>query len=145
MSGQNREGIFAAFFAKLAGLPGVVTASRSWRPPSEVPANEQPAVFLLQGSQHATAERGKPTKWTFAGDIVVYAHALERGGILASTQLNTLVDAIESAVFAQGADGLRSLGGLVHDIRIEGECTINAGEVDGQARAILPFVIVPNC
>jgi hypothetical protein len=146
MSAQTgREATFVALFAKLQKIAGVQTVSRAWRSPADVSPNEQPAIFLVQGPQSATTGYRQPIRWTgWRGEFAIYTHSESRAGILASTQLNTLLDAVEAAVFRPDIDGAATLGGLVSHLGIDGDVEIHEGNLGVQAVAVIPFVIVPN-
>ncbi|MDB5405681.1 MAG: hypothetical protein JWL84_593 [Rhodospirillales bacterium] len=61
------------------------------------------------------------------------------------TALNNLVDAIEVALAPSFATpGRQTLGGLVQHCWLEGKSALDPGDIDGQAKAVLPVrILVP--
>lgn len=149
----GREAIFAALFAKLAAVPGLVTTSRELRHWDDVPASEQPALFLVQGDQAAAvparptggATYVGPTEWTLAADVHLYVHraSLSTDALLA-TAVNTLLDAIEAACAAPAGTHEQTLGGVVRSCRIDGTIETDGGVLGDQAVAVIPFVLIPR-
>ncbi|MGH6980094.1 MAG: hypothetical protein ACREFC_02705 [Stellaceae bacterium] len=141
---MNREPIYQALFALLAGASGFATASRRLRHWSDVAAAEQPALFLAQKSETAEQRRGLPTKWICDVDAYVYCHAPD-DATAATTVLNPLLDAIEAALApGAGADlaaNAQTLTGLAYQAWINGKIETDEGTLGGQAVAIVPIRI----
>lgn len=138
---MNREPIYSALFAKLQGLPGVVTASRRLRHWSDVSPAEQPAVFMAQKNELAQITTGQATRWTLAVDVYLY---VKTGGSheAPGPLLNPLLDAIESALAVDNPiKNTCTLGGLVQHCRIEGAIETDEGTLGDQAVCIVPIVI----
>lgn len=138
---MNREAIYTALFAKLSGIPGVVTQARKLRHWSDVPASEQPAIFCVQGNQSAQPgdpARGLPTKWTLAADIYVYART--DGNQTPGTVMNPILDAIDAELKPDNPmTRTQTLGGLVERCWIEGDIQTDEGALGDQAVAIVPI------
>lgn len=143
---MTREPIYEALFALLAGAAGFTTASRRLRHWSDVAAAEQPALFLAQKSETAELRGNLPTQWICDIDAYVYCHAPDETSA-ATTALNPLLDAIETALTPAGADralNRQTLGGLVYRAAIAGKIETDEGTLGGQAVAIVPIrIIVP--
>ena len=137
---MNREPIYAALFAKLAAVPGIVTASRKLKHWSDVAAIEQPALFMAQGTETAVRAVGLLTRWTL--DVRVYVYVNTSGAIAPATALNPILDAIETIMNPALAGSRQSLGNLVHDARIEGAVETDEGSLGDQAVAIIPVRII---
>jgi hypothetical protein len=142
---MNREPIYEALFALLAGCAGFATATRRLRHWSDVAAAEQPALFIAQKSETADQKRGLPTKWTCDVDAYVYCHAPDEL-TPPTTVLNPLLDAIEAALAPQAGSDLaanvQSLGGLAYQAWINGKIETDEGTLGGQSVAIVPIRIV---
>lgn len=135
----NREPIYAALFSLLGGSAGYVTKSRRLLHWTDVPPEQQPALFLAQRNELAATERGKPTRWTLNVDVYVYART--DGSNPPGPIINPLLDAIDAAL-APNVDGVQTLGGLVHWCRIDGAIETDEGTLGDQAVAIIPISIL---
>lgn len=141
---MTREPIYEALFALLANAAGFATASRRLRHWSDVPAIEQPALFMAQKSETAEQRRGLPTKWTCDVDVYLYCHAPDEL-TAPTTVLNPLLDAVEAALATlSGADiatNTQSLDGLAYHTWINGKIETDEGTLGGQSVAIIPIRI----
>ena len=138
---MNREAIYEALFALVAGAASFATTSRRLRHWTDVPAAEQPALFLVQKSELAKTKRGQPSEWTLSVDLYVYCQAPDEL-TAPSTVLNPLLDAIVAALAPQGLDlaaNVQTLGGLVSHCWIAGKIETDEGALGGQAVAIIPI------
>lgn len=137
----DREAIYAALFARLATIPGLVTTSRVLRHWDDVQPEEQPALFQAQGAQQPTTVTGQATKWLLPADIYVYVRTEE--GQPPSSVLNPILDAIESAFPLHPVTGKHSLDAPgVEWARIEGAIETDEGTLGQQAVAIVPIQIL---
>ena len=140
---MNREAIYSALFAAVAGAASFVTASRRLRHWSDVAAAEQPALFMAQKSETALRRQGLPPKWTLAVDLYVYVHAPDDVSPPVAA-LNPLIDAIEAALAPVNLTLTQTLGGLVDAAWIAGKIETDEGVLGGQAVAIVPLeILVP--
>lgn len=140
---MNREAIYSALFAKVGAAAGFATASRRLRHWSDVGPAEQPALFQVQKSETARRDTGLPPKWTLALDLFVYVHAPD-DATAATTVMNPLIDAIETALAPDPITNVQSLGGLVAHCWIAGKVETDEGVLGGQAVAIVPIeILVP--
>ena len=130
----------AALFAKLSSISGVVTASRVLQHLSQVPAQNQPALFLCPQKQSAKRVRGLPAVWTI--DVAVYLYVTRSDdSVVPDTQMNALLDAIELALMPSGGE-VQSLGGLCDHAWIEGDIQTDEGALGAQAVALVPIRIL---
>lgn len=136
---MNREPIYAALFAKLATVPGVVTASRKLKHWADVSPIEQPALFQAQKSEVAARTTGLNPKWTL--DVTLYVYVNTSGDVSPTTTLNDVLDAI-CAALAPLPGLTQTLAGLVHDCRIEGAIETDEGTLGDQAIALIPVRII---
>lgn len=141
---MKREPLYAALFALLQQVPGIVTCSRRLRHWSDVGRSEQPALFLAQVRETATPgdpAHGLPTKWLLQADLYLYVYGDSRSppGI----RLNPLLDAIEAALAPTGPmQRTQTLGGLAERCWIEGDIDTDEGTLGDQAVAIIPVRIL---
>ena len=139
----QREPIFAALFALLSGVPGLVVKSRKLRHWNDVPPEQQPALFLALGPQSPEyTTRGAPARWTLRAEVYVYVRAPE--DTVPSTVLNTVLDSIEAALEPSPAAGGvgAALGGLAQRCWIDGTIETDEGTLGAQAVAIIPITII---
>lgn len=137
----NREAIYAALFERLQAIPGIATSSRKLLHWADVPADEQPALFLAQGNQTATTTSGQDTVWQLRADVYLYVHT---NGEAPGPVLNPLLDAICAALNATHPVTGRSMLDVpgVHYCRVEGTIETDEGTLGEQAVAIVPVVIL---
>jgi hypothetical protein len=135
-----REPIFAALFAKLTASAGYATSSRKLKHWSDVPRDQQPALFLAQGRQSVKTVRGQPSVWTLSAEVYVYVNT--SGFSNPGSALNPLMDAIEAALAGNQGENTQTLGGLVDWCRIEGSIETDEGTLGDQAVAIIPISIL---
>jgi hypothetical protein len=137
---MNREQIYQALFDKLATVPGIKTKSRKLKHWTDVPANQQPALFQAQRGEVAATTSGTATRWTLNVDVYVYVNT--SGAASPSTGLNNIIDGIEAALAPDNPiKNTNTLGGLVVHCRIEGGVETDEGTLGDQAAAIIPIVI----
>jgi hypothetical protein len=143
----NREGIYAALFAKFDGITGMPTKSRRLMHWADVLAVQQPALFQAQKSEIVVQSRGLPPKWQLDLDLYLYVHAGDDPGSVPTTVLNPLIDAIEAALAPDNVrDGqnVLTLGGLVSHCWISGQIQTDEGALGAQSIAIIPIsILVP--
>jgi hypothetical protein len=135
----SREPIYAALFAKLQAIQGVVTCSRILKHWSEVGTAEQPALYLAQKSMTAEVTFGKPTRWTLEAEVYIYVRT-DRLTEPPATQMNNLIDAVEAALAPdQSTPNVQTLGGLVSHCWINGKIETDEGTLGEQAVAVIPI------
>lgn len=147
----TREGIASALFTLLQTIPGVLTFSRRLAHYSEVPPDQQPAVYLTSGPQVPTQDAsGLPTRWTFHFMVVIYVTNANDQAV-PSTGINNLLDALEAVLRPttfQGPPGfpgtVQVLGDTTGRIRhawISGPIETDEGMFGDQAFAYLPLEV----
>lgn len=140
---MNRETIFAALFERLSSTPGLVTKSRRLVHWADVPAVQQPALYLAKGAEVISQQTGQPSVVTMRATVWVYA--MEKDPDAApSTILNGLLDGIQAAVAPSGdpTKNKQTLGGLVHHCWINGNIETDEGTLGDQTVAILNIDIL---
>ncbi len=142
---MNREPIYAALFAKVGTISGLVTTSRRLRHWSDVPPVEQPALFQVQIKENQKPRKGIPALFTFRCELYLYVNtgnALD--DVTPATALNQFMDAIDAALAPDALTGFQTLGGTVSHCWIEGDIITDEGALGPQAVAIIPVNILAN-
>ena len=139
----NRESIHAALFALLSASASFVTTSRRLQHWSDVPSEQQPALFLTETGQTATTVKGQPTVWTLQCDVYLYLQTTPDQS--PGQMMNPYLDAIETALLPGNAmETNQTLGGLVSHCWIEGQIQTDEGLLGSQAVAIIPIKILAS-
>jgi hypothetical protein len=107
-----------------------------------------PALYLGNPAeeyiyQHGTAS---PAHITLEFDVFVYINSGLDPNVTPDTQLNTLLDAIETTLGGYAINGMpQTLGGIVNSCWIEGPVHRAPGYLDGQGLALLTIkTLVPS-
>jgi hypothetical protein len=137
---MNREAIHAALFALVSSRAGFITTSRRLRHWSDVAPIEQPALFQAQGSEQAQRTTGFAPKWTLEAKLYLYVNTSD--ALSPAQALNPLLDAVVAALAPLPQQERQTLGGLVHDCRIEGAIETDEGMLGDQAVCIIPIRII---
>jgi hypothetical protein len=148
----SRETIIAALCARLATTQFATpvnscdtwaTLSRRLKLWSDVPATDQPALFVAEhGENIAYASENLPGKTTLNVDLFVYIAAGRDPERAPARALNVVLDGLCAALAPDPASGRQTLGGLVQHCRIEGRIVKDPGDLDGQGLALVPVRIL---
>lgn len=138
---MNREAIYQALFVKLQAPASFKTASRRLKHWSDVAPADQPALFLTQRTETATATPGLNPVWLLNVDVYIYAHTNGDSAIAPSSILNPLIDAIVTALPFEVVSNKQTLGGLVQHCWIEGQVQTDEGSLGDQGVVIIPIVL----
>jgi len=135
---MNREAIYAALFAMVSPLDGLVTVSRRLRHWSDVPSSETPALFQAQGKQSVArpAANGLPSKYELDATIYVYVNTVDQ---VPGTVLNPIVDAITQIFDPNPVGAPQMLGGLVQWARVEGTIETSEGTLGDVEVCMIPI------
>ncbi len=140
-----RETIYGALFALLqTAVDGLnfKTVSRRVQIWSQIPPEEQPALFMRQVREVAVGQRGTPNKWELFVDVPIYAYAGSGPNDLTAPTLNAAVDRIEKLIPSNGPI-VQNLGLKgVSEVRILGEIMYGEGAISGQGVAVVPLRII---
>lgn len=102
----------------------------------------QPALFIRHTGDDDDWAQTIFSKTTIEVEVWVYSRAGENPDIPPDTALNNLVRCIrESLAPDNPATGRFTLGGTVDWCRIEGHSDFDPGDIDAQAKAVLPIRI----
>ena len=155
-----REAIFAALFTRLQGATGVKNATRTNVGWDKSPPSTMPALMLAKGKEKpSVATAGLPTKWELEALVVLWCSNAADPTAPPSTQLNTLISALESALEMQPGETAVSgakfpasptgafnttLGGLCTSCYIRGDVEVGEGTADvgSVAQALIPITII---
>lgn len=141
----SRESVYAALFAILQGAYAWESCSRRLQNLQDVQPEAFPAAFQLQGTQKLTYQGDVPTVGEWQAQWLLYAESTDTT-VAPSTQLNTLVDAVLSALQPSAGPVLRNtLGGLVEYVAADGDIDIFEGVLGDRAIAVIPIrILVPG-
>ncbi len=131
---------------------GFQTVGRRLRPWSQVVA--LPALFVRHiGGEHLysnatsaatiTSRGGLPARLFIDAQLWIYSLAGVDG--IPEDAVDRLIDIVEAALLPRPAGTAQTLGGLVRDCWPEGKYTVDPGDLDGQAKAVIPVrMLVPG-
>ena len=143
-----REQIYSALFSSLQGAllsPAgpFKTVSRRWQDPAQISPADRPALYQVQKDEMAaTGVNGLPIHWKTTVDLVLYTTGDTDPSSIPSTELNSLLDAVEAAIRSATPGLAQSLGGKVSHCRIEGMIEIVENVSGSMAMAVLPVEII---
>lgn len=151
---MNREPIYAGLLAYIEGLQAapyslaIPTFSRGFVPWSEVPPEEQPAIYVVPEEELASYERVKLyTKWTLKISLWVYVQKQDQTA-LGVQMLTAILDGLDAILTVNTANvqgpplGVNTLNGLVYQCAINGPTVISAGYLGDQTVARVPIEII---
>lgn len=154
----DRKTIYLALFALAAtvrwgeGAPEdqkrFLSTSRRVKLFSDVPTDQQPALFQAEHDETSAQRSGLPYRKVYNASWIIY-HAVGREPeSVPADENNAILDAIFEAIRPKpGDEGFperNTLGGLVHHAWIEGEIFKDPGDIDDQGLLIVPFkMLVP--
>lgn len=140
-----RETIYAALLTQLQGsLSGTFkTISRHWQAPDLISPADRPALYQVQKDEVGSiAVAGQPTKWKSSVDLVMYTTGSTDPSVNPSTELNGLLEAIETALKSVTPGMNQTLGGKVQWCRIEGKIEIVENVQGAMALAVVPISLL---
>lgn len=119
---------------------GFLTASRRLELWTEVSA--QPALFLRHTGDTDDYQNTVLQKTTLEAEIWIYSKSGQNPNGVPDTALNNLITAVRSALAPDRRGYPQTLGGLVQWARIEGRSEYDPGDLDDQAKALIPVKIL---
>ena len=143
-----REQIYSALFAILQGTllaPAgpFKTVSRRWQDPSQLSPADRPCLYQVQKDElTGTSVNGLPIHARLNLDLVLYTAGDSEPSSVPSTELNSLLDAVESAVRSAAPGIAQTLGGRVSHCRIEGKIEIVENVQGAIALAVVPIEVL---
>ena len=143
-----REQIYSALFATLQGALQAPagpfkTVSRRWQDQSQVSPADRPSLYQVQKDELiGTSLNGLPFHARLTLDLVVYTVGDSEPSSVPSTELNSLLDAVETAIRSATPGLAQSLGGKVSHCRIDGKIQIVENVLGAMALAVVPIEIL---
>jgi hypothetical protein len=145
-----REQIYSAIFATLQGslltpTGPFKTVSRRWQDPSQLAPADRPAIYQVQKDEIAsTAVNGLPVNWRLSLDLVLYTTGDTAPVSIPSVELNSLLDAVETAIRSVVPGLPLTLSGKVSYCRLAGKIEILENVQGGMALAVLPIEVLTS-
>jgi hypothetical protein len=151
----SRETLYAAIFAKFAGLTftsggatAFATNSRKLEHWEDVEPEGYPALFQVQAREAVKQTRGLPPAWSLELLLYIYVrtNAQQDATIIPSQLLNPILDAIDTALRPDDLKaGTCTLGGLVSHAWISGPVETSEGNLGDLEIAVVPIeILVPS-
>ena len=144
-----REQIYSALFnvlqsALLSPAGPFKTVSRRWQDPAQISPADRPALYQVQRDELARTSNinAVPIAWRATVDLVLYTAGDAAPNFVPSTELNSLLDAVEAAIKTATPGLAQSLGGKVSHCRIEGKIEIVENVQGAMALAVVPVEIL---
>jgi hypothetical protein len=142
---MSREAAFSALFAAVSAAYPWGLASRRLKLWSEAPAALRPALFQLEaGAEIYTWTSPATPRRTLEAKLFLYFDARDPA-IPGASAINAALDALDAALTPVGADlalGRQTLGGIVHDCKINGVPLRDPGDLDGDGLAVVAVRVV---
>ena len=145
-----REQIYSALFAALqsalqAPAGPFKTVSRRWQDPVQVSPADRPSLYQVQKDELVgTSVNGLPLRARMTVDLVLYTSGDSEPVSVPSTELNNLLDAVETAIRNVTPGIAQSLGGKVSHCRLEGKIEIIENVQGTMALAVVPVEILTS-
>jgi hypothetical protein len=138
----SRETIYSGLFAAFSTIQGFNTVSRKLKHWSDVPGNEQPALFQIQKGETIQQTRGLRAKYDLDAELYLYAFSND-ASVSPSSIINPLIDAVENMLRPLPGQDAQTLGiaGVSH-VWIEGRIETDEGVLGDQTVAIIPIKIL---
>src|SRR5258708_24634349 len=97
------------------------TVSRRWQNPAQIAPADRPALYQVQRDELARTSNINAISiaWRATVDLVLYTAGDAAPNVVPSTELNSLLDAIEAAIKTATPGLAQSLGGKVSHCRID--------------------------
>jgi hypothetical protein len=139
----SREVIYGALFSRLSAISLLKLASRKLRHYDEVAEADSPALFMTERAESLTREPHTPTRREYRVDVWVVVKRDTESDEVPTTELNAVLDAVESALEPDKLTHRQTLGGAVYHCRIDGEIEKDEGLLGHTtAVAIVPIAIL---
>lgn len=121
-----------------------ISTARRLRLWTKVGPEERPALFQFEGGRGTYRWTGDPAQnRVLKTQLFIYIDATDPG-VVGSSQVNQILDALDSALQPKGSDlglGRQTLGGTAYRCRIEGDPFSDPGDIDGQGLMVIPVLI----
>lgn len=142
-----RETYLTALFALVSGIANFRTTGRRVVLPRNMSDVAKPALFMVDADESYTYT-GHVQKVTLRADLWIYTASGLDPTVTPATELNGILDAIDTALKPAGSDTVINrvtLGGKVDHVLISGKVMKDAGDLTGLGLAIVPIeILVPQ-
>lgn len=143
MSAPTREQVDQAVFAALAVLKGVgkaKTVKRTLEAFSQNAPEQQPALYLADGPEDPTTEKGFPPLWTYHYLITCYTNR-QANTTSPDITMNPILELLRNVFPPNPITGWNDLDGLVGRAWIDGPIERFPGSQADQAVAVVPLAV----
>jgi hypothetical protein len=137
-----RKQVSAALYTLLQGAYAWGLANPRLKLPQQVPANQQPALFLVKPKENISQN---PARFLPTYNLQYYALVIVRSDalpsdVLAESLMDDILDSIEGALMPNPGEP-QTLGGLVNNCWIEGDITIDTPVLFPQCAIWVPITV----
>lgn len=137
----SRESVYAALYAVLQTVPGLMGSARKWIPWSQISPGQQPFLILREFGETYEWKLGGPapaTKLLIANVIVYVRVDTPSADQWGATVINNFLDQIEATLMPNVELGrAQTLGGLVRWCRVQGRQSVYEGDNQQQSISVL--------
>jgi hypothetical protein len=136
----NPETISAALFTLLTTMNySFKVTDRVGQIWSNVDPSEQPYMGLVErGATGVQNQAMGLEKWTLHYLVLVYLRADATPTAIPAQQLNAVLQAIAEVINSSPLGERQTLGGLVNNVWINGQCIMDTGIIDQQCALLVP-------
>jgi hypothetical protein len=122
-----------------------VSVSRRLEHWDDVTPSDQPALYVIKHSEDVVRRKENlPSVTTFKITLMIYIRTGDDQTSVPAETVDTILDAIDTALTPDIMTNRLTLGGLVSHAFISGEIRIEPGDIDGQGIIIVPVdIMVP--
>ncbi len=142
---MSREAAFSALFAAVSAAYPWGVASRRMKLWSEVPSALRPAFYQLESGPESYQWSSPATpRRTLEAKLLLYFDARDPA-LPGASAINAALDAIDAALAPSGPDaatGRQTLGGAVHDCKINAVPVRDPGDLDGDGLAVVSVRLI---
>jgi len=134
-----------ALFTVLSGIANFQTTGRRLVLPRNMSDVAKPALFMVEDDEEYAYAGEQLQKVTLRADAWIYTASGLDPNATPSTELDTILDALDAAMKPAGADIATqrfTLGGLVYHCRIQGRVFKDPGDLSGLGLAIVPIALL---
>lgn len=141
MSRASRESVYAALFAQLKSISGLVVTSRRLKNIQDMQPEQLPAAFQIQEKQPVKYSGSTPSRKVLRASWLLYAHSSDLT-VAPSTVLNNLLDQADAILAPTNPSVRNTLGGLVEYAAVSGDIEIFEGVLGDRCIAVVPIEMI---
>ena len=149
---MTREAIFSALFALSENVTWsngpFKTRSRRVKLFSDVPKEQQPALYQAEHDELSSQTSKMPYKNIYSASWIIYQATGFSPSAIPAVENNLILDAVYAAIAPLPTDPgypqRNTLGGLVYHCYIDGSVFKDPGDIDNQGMLVIPIkLLVP--